>query len=88
VRTTPENPGTVLPTMRHVFVPLGVYAGLMVFQVLLGYPVEARTIALFAMGFPLLAATIGLMRWQGILARPAEESAPAAVPAEALQEAA
>jgi putative membrane protein len=81
--------GTVLPTMRHVFVPLAVYAGLMVFQVLLGHPVEARTIALFAMGFPLLAATIGLLRWQGILARPAAEaSTPAAVPAAALQEAA
>ncbi|MFL6630834.1 MAG: carotenoid biosynthesis protein [Massilia sp.] len=81
--------GTVLPTMRHVFVPLAVYAGLMVFQVLLGHPVEARTIALFAMGFPLLAATIGLLRWQGILARPAtDEATPAAVPAEALKEAA
>ena len=89
VRTTPQDAGTVLPTMRHVFVPLGVYAGLMVFQVLLGHPVEARTIALFAMGFPLLAATIGLLRWQGILARPAaEDDTPAAVAAEALQEAA
>jgi putative membrane protein len=89
VRTTSADAGAVLPTMRHVFVPLAVYAGLMVFQVLLGHPVEARTIALFAMGFPLLAATIGLLRWQGILARPAAEaSTPAAVPAAALQEAA
>jgi uncharacterized membrane protein len=89
VRATPHDAGTVLPTMRHVFVPLGVYAGLMVFQVLLGHPVEARTIALFAMGFPLLAAAIGLLRWQGILARPAtEDDTPAAVPAAALQEAA
>jgi putative membrane protein len=80
--------GTVLPTLRHVFVPLGVYAGLMVFQVLLGHPVEARTIALFAMGFPLLAATIGLLRWQGILARPAVADETAAVPAAALKEAA
>jgi putative membrane protein len=89
VRTTAEDAGTPMPTMRHVFVPLAVYAGLMVFQVLLGYPVEARTIALFAMGFPLLAATIGLLRWQGILSRPAAgDVKPAAVPAEALQEAA
>jgi putative membrane protein len=88
VRTAPEDAGAVLPTMRHVFVPLGVYAGLMVFQVLLGYPVEARTIALFAMGFPLLAATIGLLRRQGILARPAIDEPTAAVPAEALKEAA
>ena len=88
VRTTPEDAGAVLPTMRHVFVPLGVYAGLMVFQVLLGYPVEARTIALFAMGFPLLAATIGLLRWQGILARPAADEQAPAVSADALKEAA
>jgi putative membrane protein len=66
-----------------------VYAGLMVFQVLLGYPVEARTIALFAMGFPLLAATIGLLRWQDILTRPdAAARTPAAAPAVTLKEAA
>jgi putative membrane protein len=88
VRTPAAAAGTVLPTLRHVFVPLGVYAGLMVFQVLLGHPVEARTIALFAMGFPLLAATIGLLRWQGILARPAVADETAAVPAAALKEAA
>jgi putative membrane protein len=88
VRTPAAAAGTVLPTMRHVFVPLGVYAGLMVFQVLLGHPVEARTIALFAMGFPLLAATIGLLRWQGILARPAAADETAAVAADALKEAA
>jgi hypothetical protein len=71
-------------------VPLGVYAGLMVFQVLLGYPVEARTIALFAMGFPLLAATIGVLRWRGVLARPAAavHAPTAALPAETLKEAA
>jgi putative membrane protein len=84
------RPDAVLPTMRHVFVPLSVYAGLMVFQVLLGYPVEARTIALFAMGFPLLAALIGLLRWRGILVRPAADSPTsfAAPPADALKEAA
>lgn len=65
-------PAAAGATLRHVLVPLSVYAGLMVFQVLLGYPVEARTIALFAMGFPLLAATLGLLRWRGILVRPAD----------------
>jgi len=82
--------GAVLPTLRHVLVPLSVYAGLMLFQVLLGHPVEARTIALFAMGFPLLAALIGLLRWQGILAQaPAHAGAPAAaVTLDALKEAA
>jgi putative membrane protein len=88
-RATSADAGAMLPTARHVFVPLAVYAGLMVFQMLLGHPVEARTIALFAMGFPLLAATIGLLRWQGILARPATaEATPAAVAAAALKEAA
>jgi putative membrane protein len=90
VRPAATRPDAVLPTMRHVFVPLFVYAGLMVFQVLLGYPVEARTIALFAMGFPLLAAFIGLLRWQGILVRPAADArtSDAAPTAEALKEAA
>jgi putative membrane protein len=75
---------------RHVVLPLAVYGGLMVYQMLLGYPVEARTIALFAMGFPLLAATVGLLRWKGVLVRPAMEAdAPtAAVGAADLKEAA
>jgi putative membrane protein len=49
---------------RHVLAPLAIYAGLMLYQVLLGYPVETRSIALFAMGFPLLAAGCGLLRWK------------------------
>lgn len=90
VRPAAGRAGAVLPTMRHVLVPLSVYAGLMVFQVLLGYPVEARTIALFAMGFPLLAAFIGLLRWQGILVRPAADAqtSAAVLAPEALKEAA
>jgi uncharacterized membrane protein len=69
--------------VRHVLVPLGVYAGLMLFQVLRGYPVEARTIAVFAMGFPLLAACCGLLRWGGWLTRPAMAIEASAVPAAA-----
>jgi putative membrane protein len=90
VRPASNRGNVVLPTLRHVAVPLSVYAGLMVFQVLLGYPVEARTIALFAMGFPLLAAIVGLLRWQGILARPAEDvvTAAPAQPFDAMKEAA
>jgi len=74
----------------HVLMPLGVYAFLMVYLMLLGHPVETRTIALFAMGFPLLAATIGLLRWKGILVRPAAPARThqAVAPAGALQEAA
>jgi putative membrane protein len=49
---------------RHVLPPLAIYAGLMLYQVVLGYPVETRSIALFAMGFPLLAAVCGLLRWK------------------------
>jgi putative membrane protein len=59
---------------RHVLPPLAIYAGLMLYQVVLGYPVETRSIALFAMGFPLLAAVCGLLRWK-------REAAFAAAPA-------
>jgi len=59
---------------RHTLAPLGIYAGLMLYQVLLGYPVETRSIALFAMGFPLLTAMCGLMRFKN-------ESAAASTPA-------
>jgi putative membrane protein len=75
--------------LRHALVPLGVYAGLMLFQVCLGYPVEARTIALFAMGFPLLAASCGLLRWQREAALPDDGRADLAAAAPApLKEAA
>lgn len=53
---------TVAP--RHMLAPLVIYGGNMVFQVLLGHPVETRTVALFAMGIPLLAAGCGWRRWQ------------------------
>ena len=55
-------------TRRHALVPLGIYAGNMVFQVCLGTPVETRTIALFAMGIPLLVAVCGYARWQNVAA--------------------
>ncbi|NML60144.1 carotenoid biosynthesis protein [Massilia sp. RP-1-19] len=49
---------------RHALVPLAIYGGSMLFQMVEGYPVETRTIALFAMGIPLLAALCGFVRWQ------------------------
>jgi hypothetical protein len=49
---------------RHTLAPLVIYGGNMVFQIALGHPVETRTIALFAMGIPLLAALCGWRRWQ------------------------
>lgn len=49
---------------RHTLVPLGIYASGMVFQMVLGNPVEIRSIAPFAMGIPLLCAVAGLQRWR------------------------
>ncbi|MFK3736996.1 carotenoid biosynthesis protein [Massilia sp. TN1-12] len=82
----PSHPATT----RHVLVPLSVYAGLMVFQVCLGYPHEARTIALFAMGFPLLTAACGLLRWRAARRQdvPAADGAGTAAMPVALKEAA
>jgi len=48
----------------HTLVPLAIYGGNMLFQACLGNPVETRTVALFAMGIPLLAALCGWSRWQ------------------------
>lgn len=56
----------------HVMVPLFIYGANMVFQAVLGYPVEIRTIALFAMGIPLLSALCGYARWQRPLTGPGE----------------
>jgi len=66
-----------LPVNRHhVLVPLTIYGGNMVFQVFLGYPVEIRSIAFFAMGIPLLTAACGYQRWE----QPAAATEPAATP--------
>lgn len=82
----PSRPATT----RHLLVPLSVYAGLMVFQVCLGDPHETRTIALFAMGFPLLTAACGLLRWRAAQrqAAPAADDRVAATPSAVLKEAA
>ena len=62
VRRAPPVPA--LPVLgRHTAVPLGIYAGSMLFQACLGNPIETRAIALFAMGIPLLAALCGWARW-------------------------
>jgi uncharacterized membrane protein len=49
---------------RDVCVPLAIYGGNLLFQALLGVPVETRAIAVFAMGIPLLAALCGWSRWR------------------------
>jgi putative membrane protein len=69
----------------HTLVPLAIYGGNMVFQACLGVPVETRTIALFAMGIPLLTALFGWSRWQmpavaAVPATAATAAAPAAAP--------
>jgi uncharacterized membrane protein len=56
-------------TRRHVLVPLAIYGGSMLFQMVEGSPVETRTIALFAMGIPLLTAACGFARWEKSQAR-------------------
>ena len=48
---------------RHALVPLALYGSNMVFQMMLGNPVEIRSIAPFAMGIPLLCALAGYQRW-------------------------
>jgi uncharacterized membrane protein len=48
---------------RAVLVPLFVYGGEMVFQAALGYNSETRTLALFAMGIPVLAASVAAWQW-------------------------
>jgi len=55
---------------RDVCVPLAIYGGNLLFQALLGVPVETRAIAVFAMGIPLLAALCGWSRWRGGAAAP------------------
>lgn len=72
------------PALRHLLVPLMLYGGLMLYQAILGFPVETRTIAVFVMGIPLFCAACGLFRWW-TEARPAAGGArrmPAAVPHE------
>lgn len=70
---------------RHAALPLLLYAGFMVFQMVLGHPVETRTVAAFAMGLPLVCAVAGWRHWTGSV--PATASPPA-VPAGAQRSAA
>lgn len=52
-------------TARDIAVPLAIYGGSLLYQALLGVPVETRAIAVFAMGIPLLSALCGWSRWRG-----------------------
>ena len=55
-----------------LFIPLGIYAGELVFQTVYGHPVEVRAVAFFAMGIPLMAAGVAAWQWQ---ARPRSTAA-------------
>lgn len=62
VRTLALRPAS--PFQRHdALVPLVLYGSNMLFQMILGNPVEIRSIAPFAMGIPLLCALAGYRRW-------------------------
>ena len=63
LKRSPPAPATPIAA-RDVAVPLAIYAGNLLFQALLGVPVETRAIAIFAMGIPLLAAVCGWSRWK------------------------
>lgn len=53
------------PTFRkkHALVPFTIFTASMFFYVLFGHPVETRTVALFAMGVPILIALISWKAW-------------------------
>lgn len=61
-RQPPAARAPVAPA--DIAVPLAIYGGSLLFQALLGVPVETRAIAVFAMGIPLLAALCGWSRWR------------------------
>jgi uncharacterized membrane protein len=57
---------SVAYTHRHAALPLLLYASALLYQVAFGHPVETRSIAVFAMGIPLLAAVAGWRLWQPV----------------------
>ena len=63
VRKLPPVPVTRV-SRRDALVPVLIYAGLMAFQIVAGFPVETRSIAVFAMGIPVLCALAGWQHWK------------------------
>ena len=63
VRKVPPVPAAQV-RRRDALVPVLIYAGLMAFQIVAGFPVETRSIAVFAMGIPLLCALAGWQHWK------------------------
>lgn len=62
-------------TRLAAWVPIGLYASGLVFQVLFGHPIEIRAIAFFAMGMPTLIAWVAWRHWT-----PARAEVPQAQP--------
>jgi uncharacterized membrane protein len=46
------------------FMPIGIYASGMIFQMIWGHPIETRAVAFFAMGIPILAAVAAWWQWR------------------------
>jgi uncharacterized membrane protein len=51
-------------TRRAALIPLGIYGSGLVFQMVYGHPMEIRAIAFFAMGMPLLLASVAWWQWK------------------------
>jgi putative membrane protein len=66
LRAAPARPRAAV-TPRHALLPLALYGAAMLFQAALGFPVETRSVAVFAMGIPLLSALAGWRHWQAAL---------------------
>lgn len=50
-------------TQWAIAIPLMLYGGEMVYQIVFGHPIEIRAIAVFAMGIPLLVSLVGWIEW-------------------------
>lgn len=61
-RTQPVAPTRT--ALRAALVPMAIYGSGVAFQATFGYPVETRSIAIFAMGIPLLCAAHGWRQWR------------------------
>ncbi|HEX7440647.1 MAG TPA: carotenoid biosynthesis protein [Caldimonas sp.] len=63
VKAAPPTPAARV-NRWHALLPVGVYAGSMAFTIANGWPVETRSIVVFAMGIPVLAALAAWRQWQ------------------------
>ncbi len=59
----PATPGSTKLARLAALLPLGIYGSGLVFQMLLGQPIETRAVAFFAMGIPLFIAAVAWWQW-------------------------